>query len=202
MSRTYKSPSIVSGLSVEQIVNMDITTFNKLSVSDLRKVVGRLVSAGNKRIRTFEKAGEESPALRELRKGGQYLSTKGKNLSELRAEYSRARSFLKGKTSTLKAWKATKASIIEKLGANGVEITNDEFNDFWSAYNDLKDLSPEVAEKNLKYTVMREIENRMTDKSLLPEEIADQIHSELQQIYEEQAALNDDAGVSGFFEIQ
>lgn len=202
MARAYKSPSIVSGLTIEQIVNMDINKFNALNTSDLRKVVGRLVSAGNKRIRTFERAGEESPALRELRRGGRYLSTKGKNLAEIRAEYARARAFLQSKTSTLKAWKANKAEIIEKLSKHEINITNEQFNDFWTAYNDLKDLSPEVAERELKYKVLKDIENSMNDTALSPEEIANNIHSQLSKIYEEQVALNDDAGVSGFFTIE
>ena len=58
MARTYKQPSIVSGMTIQDILNMDNKTFNSLNTSDMRKVVGRLVSAGNKRLRSFERAGE------------------------------------------------------------------------------------------------------------------------------------------------
>lgn len=100
MARTYKQPSLVSGMSVADIMNMDNRTFNKLSASDLRKVVGRLVSAGNKRIRNLQKGGYTTPALRGLEKTGGVLSTKGKDLNALRSEYARARNFLASKTST------------------------------------------------------------------------------------------------------
>ena len=70
MARIYKQPSLVSGMTVQDILNMDNTTFNKLTESEMRKVVGRLVSAGNKRLRSFERAGESSPATRHGEKSG------------------------------------------------------------------------------------------------------------------------------------
>ena len=39
MARKYKQPSIVSGMTIQDILNMDIDTFNKLNTSDMRKVV-------------------------------------------------------------------------------------------------------------------------------------------------------------------
>ena len=108
MARTYKQKSIVSGMSVKDVLNMDINTFSSLNLSDMRKVVGRLVSAGNKRIRTFEKAGENSPALRYINKSGGKFSTKGKNLNELRREYARAKGFFESKTGNIKDWRKIK----------------------------------------------------------------------------------------------
>ena len=46
MPREYKQQSVVSGMSVQDILNIDNSIFNSLTESDLRKVVGRLVSAG------------------------------------------------------------------------------------------------------------------------------------------------------------
>ena len=43
MARTYKQPSLVSGMTVQDILNMDNATFNKLTESEMRKGVGRLV---------------------------------------------------------------------------------------------------------------------------------------------------------------
>lgn len=203
MARTYKQPSIVSGMSVQDILNMDIGVFNKLNASDLRKVVGRLVSAGNKRLRSFEKSGESSPATRHVVKSGGAFSTKGKDLNALRAEYTRAKNFMQAKTGTRKGWKQVKKETIQGLKKQGVEITENQFDDLWQSYEDLKELSPEVANRGLKYSVLKDIANMVTDPDKSAEEIAMALHDNLSQIYEERAGLNNGVdGVSGFFEIE
>ena len=203
MARKYKQPSIVSGMTVQDILNMDINTFNKLNTSDLRKVVGRLVSAGNKRLRSFERAGESSPATRYVAKSGGVFSTKGKDLNALRSEYTRAKNFLQSKTGTRKGWKQVKKEIIAGLKKQGVEMTDSQFNDVWKAYEELKELSPEVANRGLKYSVLKDVADMVTDTDKSADEIATVLHENLSKIYEEQAGLNNGIdGVSGFFEIE
>lgn len=203
MARKYKQPSIVSGMSVQDILNMDIDTFNKLNTSDLRKVVGRLVSAGNKRLRSFERAGESSPATRHVAKSGGAFSTKGKDLNALRAEYTRAKNFMQAKTGTRKGWKQVKKETIQGLKKQGVEMSESQFEDVWKAYEDLKELSPEVANRGLKYSVLKDVADMVTDTDKSADEIATALHDNLSQIYETQAGLNNGVdGVSGFFEIE
>lgn len=203
MARTYKQPSIVSGLSVQNIINMDISTFNSLNASDMRKVVGRLVSAGNKRLRSFERAGESSPATRYVEKSGGAFSTKGKDLNALRSEFARAKQFLESKTGTRKGWKKAKEETIAGLKKHGVEMTESQFNDVWAAYEDLKEMSPDVANRGLKYSVLKEVADMVTNTDKNADEIATAIHENLSQIYEERAGLNNGVdGVSGFFEIE
>ena len=203
MARKYKQPSIVSGMSVQDILNMDIDTFNKLNTSDLRKVVGRLVSAGNKRLRSFERAGERSPATRHVAKSGGKFSTKGKDLNALRSEYTRAKNFMQAKTGTRKGWKQVKRETIASLKKHGVEMTERQFDDVWTAYEDLKELSPEVANRGLKYSVLKDVANMVTDTNKSADEIAIALNENLSRIYEEQAGLNNGVdGVSGFFEIE
>lgn len=203
MARTYKQPSLVSGMSVQDILNMDIETFNKLNTSDLRKVVGRLVSAGNKRLRSFERVGESSPATRHVAKSGGAFSTKGKDLNALRAEYTRAKNFMQAKTGTRKGWKQVKKETIQGLKKHGVEMSENQFEDVWRAYEDLKEISPEVANRGLKYSVLKDVADMVTDTNKNADEIATAIHENLSQIYEEQARLDNGLdGVSGFFEIE
>lgn len=202
MTRTYKQPSIVSGMSVQDILNMDIDTFNKLGASDMRKVVGRLVSAGNKRLRSFERAGESSPATRHVVKSGGAFSTRGKDLNALRAEYTRAKNFLQSKTGTRVGWKKVKKETVKELQKQGVDVSPEQFNDLWSAYENLKELDPEVSTKKLKYSVLTDISNMIEDRRTTPEEIATELHNKLDLIYEQRAELeNDGNGVSGFFEL-
>lgn len=203
MARTYKQPSIVSGMTVQDILNMDNKTFNSLNTSDMRKVVGRLVSAGNKRLRSFERAGESSPATRYVAKSGGAFSTKGKDLNALRAEFTRAKNFMQAKTGTLKGWKQVKKETIAGLKKQGVEMTEQQFNDVWKAYEDLKELSPEVANRGLKYSVLKDVADMVTDTNKSADEIATALHENLSSIYEEQAGLEHGVdGVSGFFEIE
>lgn len=203
MARIYKKPSLVSGLSVQDILVMDIETFNKLSTSDLRKVVGRLVSAGNKRLRSFERAGESSPATRHVEKSGGAFSTKGKDLNALRAEYARAKNFMQSKTGTRKGWKQVKKETIQGLRKHGVEMSESQFENVWTAYEDLKEISPEVANRGLKYSVLKDVADMATNTAKSADEIATALHENLTEIYEEQAGLNNGVdGVSGFFEIE
>lgn len=203
MKKIYKQPSLVSGMSVQDILNMDIETFNKLNKSDLRKVVGRLVSAGNKRLRSFERAGESSPATRHVVKSGGAFSTKGKDVNALRAEFARAKNFMQSKTGTRKGWKQVKKEVTEGLKKQGVKMSESQFNEVWKAYEELKELSPEVATRGLKYSVLKDVANMVTDTNNSADEIAAAMHENLSRIYEEQAELNNGVdGVSGFFEIE
>lgn len=203
MARAYKQPSFVSGMSIQDILDMDINTFNRLNTPDLRKVVGRLVSAGNKRLRSFERVGEISPATRYVEKSGGRFSAKGKDLNALRAEYARAKNFLQSKTGTRKGWKQVKNATIAGLKKHGVEMTESQFNEVWKAYEELKELSPEVASRGLRYTVLKEVADMVTDAHKSADEIAMALHDNLSQIYEGQEGLNNGFdGVSGFFEIE
>ena len=203
MARTYKQPSYVSGVSVQDILNMDIETFNKLNKTDLQKVVGRLVSAGNKRLRAFERKGESSPATRHVAKSGGKFSTKGKDLNALRAEYIRAKNFMQSKTGTLRGWKQVKKETIKGLKKQGVNMNESQFDDVWKAYEELKELSPEVANRGLKYSVLKDVADMVTDTDKSADEIVVAMHENLSHIYEEREELSNDIdGVSGFFEIE
>lgn len=201
MARKYKQPSLVSGMSVQDIMDMDINTFNRLNISDMRKVVGRLVSAGNKRLRSFERAGESSPATRYIERSGGAFSTKGKDLNALRAEYARAKTFMSSQTGTRKGWKKVKKDTISGLKKHGVDINESQFENVWKAYEELKELSPEVANRGLKYVVLKDVADMMTDSDMSGEDIVMSLHNNISRLYEEQAGLTD-AGVSGFFEIE
>ena len=82
-------------------------------------------------------------------------------------------------------------------------MTEKQFDKVWKAYEDLKELSPEVANRGLKYSILKDVADMMTDDSKSAEEIAMALHENLSQIYEQQAGLENGVdGVSGFFEIE
>ena len=192
----------VAGKSISDILSIDYNTFNILGLSDMRKVVGRLVSAGNKRIRRFENANESSPALNQVYRSGGAFSTKGKNLNQLRSEFARAKNFLEAKTSTRKGWRAFKKETIEGLKKKGVNITEKQFDKVWQSYEKLKEISPEVSNRGLKYAVLKDISDMTIDDDINADDIVSRLQSDINDIYERNEGLNYDAGVSGFFEIE
>lgn len=111
----------VSGMTIEDIMGMDLDDFNKLSERDLRAVTSRLVSASNKRIRRLEKYDIKSPALYNL--GTDYrFSTKlpkgtdaSQRVNKLRQEFARARTFLSSRTSTISGYKKYVSDIREEI---------------------------------------------------------------------------------------
>ena len=201
---TYKQPSIVSGMSVSDILNMSERRFNKLTERELKLVVGRLVSAVNKRVRRFEKAGITTPATRALEKSGGKLSVKGKSLNELRSEYARARNFLNMETSTRKGYEQVQKRISETLRERGYDISPNELDDMFEVYNDLLEIDPSLSLSKDRYLLMQEIANMPDDLDVSEKVLkAKERYTELYE--QEQLELNgkevDLYGVSGFFEI-
>lgn len=199
----YKQPSIVSGKSVTDIINMDIRDFNKLGESDLRKVVGRLVSAVNKRIRRFENAGISTPATRALERSGGMLSTKGKDLNQLRTEYARARDFLNMETSSRKGYEDVQKKTVETLKDRGVDVTTDELDDIFEVYGRLKEIDPSVGVILSSSQVIGEIAKLdntqdVQTRIMQAKERYNELYEENQEQYGRDVTLY---GVSGFFEI-
>lgn len=121
----------VSGLSITDIMNMDLQTFNKLGEKDLRAITSRLVSAGNKRIRRLVGKDISSPAIRSLGTRQKFSTKLPKGVSSrqavnlLRQEYSAVRSFLTKKTSTMKGYNEYVSSIKSELSsAIGKSVKN------------------------------------------------------------------------------
>lgn len=121
----------VSGMTITDIMNMDLQTFNKLGEKDLRAITSRLVSAGNKRIRRLVGKDISSPAIRSLGTRQKFSTKLPKGVSSrqavnlLRQEYSAVRSFLTKKTSTMKGYNEYVSSIKSELSsAIGKSVKN------------------------------------------------------------------------------
>jgi hypothetical protein len=185
---------------------MKIEDFNKLNESNLRKVVGRLVSAGNKRLRTFERHGESSPATRYVTQHGGVFSTKGKNLNQLRIEYVRAKQFLQSETSTYKGYQKVKQETISSLKKEGISLSKRQFEEFWNSYEKLKEVDRSVTDKRFKYVVLNAVSEQMEGDNKTSDEIVNNIGSRLNELYEESQREESDGssrgGVSQFFKLE
>lgn len=191
----------VKGKTTKQLVSLDIETFDKLSKPELRSVVARLSSTANKRLSGLKKRNQYTPAVMSAEKSGGKFTTAGKNLNQLREEYIRVRNFLNSKTSTISGWKQTQQSTISALKKQGINVSINDFDKLWKAYEELKEMSPEVAVRGLKYNVLAEINTSIINSSESAEDIAFKIQRELTSIYERQAELEYDDTISGFFEL-
>lgn len=194
----------------QQYLDMDITEFNKMNKDEMRQAVITMARSANRAIRSFDVDPNDpeadafgvSPAMRALAEGGGKITTSGKStLNELRAEFMRAKGFLESKTGTGEKWESVKEQTITSLEELGVETTDKEWDTMWKAYEILKERSPEVATKGLKYSVLAEIANLATDKRRTARSIARAMENKLTDIYESEAALNGDNGVSRFIEF-
>lgn len=152
----------VSGMKIGDIIDIEkftVEKMNSLNRNDLARVVGRLVSASNKRLRNLEKSplGKFSPIYRSrmginrYKKVGRtygYFTTKGKNLNQLRQLYGEARGFLMAKTSTLKGWEEVRNEITETLG---IDLnTKRKSTKFWKAYREIYDANNIPHKKDTK----------------------------------------------------
>lgn len=187
-------------MKIKDIMAFTPDQFNKLTDAELRKVTSSLISAANKRVRRLENAGQQSPALSHVMQHGGRFSIKGKTFNQVRAEYARTRKFLESETGNLRGARRVENRVISGLNNAGVNINSEQYNEFWKAYEKLKDLSPEVANTRFKYMAMKELSNRM-ESGKSPEEIAEAITKDFSRIYEEEEQLTQDlANVSEFFE--
>lgn len=188
-------------MGIKEILSIGLGEFNKLKESQLRSLTGKLVSAANKRVRRFEASGEKSPALSQVEREG-IFSTKGKTFNEVRQEFARLRRFLTSETGNIRGARRVRARVMQNLAKSGVNITPEQYNSFFEAYEKLKQSSPEVAEKRFKYMAMREISNRLDDDKD-PDTVARQLTTDFNNIYEQEEREEQElADVSEFFEAE
>lgn len=203
MPRSYKNPSIVSGLSINDILTMDFDKWERLNAKELRQITSRLASAANKRITNFQKTGEDSPALTDVMESGGKFSVRGKNLGELRKEFTRAKGFLEQKTSTVTEWRKVRSKTISTLGKKyGIKVSKEQFDKFFKVYNKLRKEDHSIADRQMRYAVFAKLSETVTDdpeKSI--DELTVDMMERLTEIYEENMeTVRDDNGVSSFFD--
>lgn len=223
--REYKKQTNVSGLSVKDVLSKQPGELETMSDSDLRRLVGRLVSAGNKRLRTFEKRGEKSPAYNSAMYSGGKFSTKGKDKNALILEFMRAKIFFSSESSTVKNWKKIKSEVVNKIhpdlkivDTEGVydDISagdyenydysngrNDFSKDVWRMVDRIHQINPVVANKNNKYRIAGKIADMAVEnpRILRNEQYLFGVYQALLESEQERAEVNYefDNGVSKFF---
>ena len=186
-------------LTIKELLNMDITDLNKMHEKELRKMVGRLRDAGNKKIKRLQKTGLSTPALRQVERSGGLFSTKDKNLNQLRAEYQRIKAFVSAKTSTASGYKKAQAETRKEFEKKGIKVSQDKLDKMFKVYEKLRKDDPSISVSQLKYGVLKELS--MMNDDFDPEKAILLMQERLDDIYEEQARANGDFdSISEFFE--
>lgn len=193
----------IKGKTVEDILRMDQADWGRLSRSDLAKATRILADAANKRLKSFDKTGDYSPATQAAKRSGGSFSTKGKNRNQLEHEFARARSFLTAETSTKRGWREVKQRTIDRFEqTTGVRIPFGKFNDFWQAYEKLRDLDPSIVNRAIKYHVMDELVQKLIAGQDV-DQIVSSMHARIDEIYESsQEERSGDGGTAKFFSGQ
>ena len=192
------------GKTTKELLNIDIKDFNALSRSDLSKLVLRLGSTANKRLNSFMKIDVETPATYQMNESGGLVTTKGKSLNQLRAEYVRTKNFLMAETSTRKGFNYFKKTTMDRLEMADINnISDKQFNKMWKAFEIIKKESPATYDKLYKYEIIEDIaKNVMKDGRVSAKNIAKKVTKRLTQIYEDAKQRQyDDAGVSQFYDF-
>ena len=188
----------LSGVSVNQLLNMGATELKGYDRDNLSRIVTKLNSAANKRLVRLEKEGYNTPAMRKNHVDkGERFSVKDKNLKQLRAEYIHVSSFLKDNTSTVKGYKSFLHTLKNKFNEKGVKIgggTEKEIQDFidqeTKIYDWLKERNPFIEESGYKYEAMLRISEMVEQKNLSERAIKRRMNQWVKKVYKEEQRKN------------
>ena len=156
-----KRNRIATGLSIEKILKMPISKIQSYSPTAQREIVSRLVSAGNKRLRTLEKKDINNAATLRLYNSGGKLSVKGKSDDELIKEYIRARDFLQNKFSKVSEWNKTIKNLMKNDTLSKME--EKDVSQAFSYYESLREMNPIIVNRINEYQLLDYIEELIMD---------------------------------------
>lgn len=188
----------LSGVSVDQLLNIGATELKGYDRDNLSRIVTKLNSAANKRLARLERKGYNTPAMRKNHVGkGERFSVKDKNLKQLRAEYIHVSSFLKDSTSTVKGYKSFLQNLKNKFNEKGVNIgggTEKEIQDFidqeTKIYDWLKERNSFIEESGYKYEAMLRVSEMVEKKNLSEQAIKRRMNQWAKKVYKEEQRKN------------
>lgn len=197
----------LTGKSVEELAHMSASEVKSYDRSNLARIVTKLNSAANKRLKRLEQSGYSTPAMRAAKVGnGKKFSVAGKSLKQLRAEYIRVSNFLKAETSTKKGYKNFLGNIKKTFKNRGVKIQGgpketQDFIDIETRIIDwLKERNPLIYESGYKYEAITKINDYLSNGNLSELAIKRRLNKWLEKTYEQQQR-DSSIDTSNFFDI-
>lgn len=138
MARKPTKTIDVNGLSINDILKLNTSSFRGVSTANLKQVTSRLVSAMNKRIARLGKSeiGRMSPTYQAFERRGKY-SVKGLTReSTMQIFRNLQESF--HKATSLKEWKKERAEMLEKIDLSFLKDDIETERKFWKMYHEFE----------------------------------------------------------------
>lgn len=163
-----KRNRVSTGLSIQDIMSMDMKKFESYSLKEQKEITSRLASAANKRLKTFEKKEIVNPAILKIQMEGGKISVRNKTPDELKEEYFRAKAFLKSKFSTQKGYNQYMKKLNESLNIDQKGIYKGMnasllYSTAFAYYDALQDISPNIQNVRDKYKIANKIAEYMQE---------------------------------------
>ena len=163
-----KRNRVPTGLSIQDIMSMDMKKFESYSLKEQKEITSRLASAANKRLKTFEKKEIVNPAILKIQMEGGKISVRNKTPDELKEEYFRAKAFLKSKFSTQKGYNQYMKKLNESLNIDQKGIYKGMnasllYSTAFAYYDALQDISPNIQNVRDKYKIANKIAEYMQE---------------------------------------
>lgn len=187
--------------SYKQYMDLTAHEVSKMTEKEIRAAVRSFQKVVGARMSRLTKGGYQSQAARYMAERGG-ISTKGKDLNQLRAEFKQARTFLQSKTSTVTGVKKVMAEYAKGLQDAGISVTKGQAAQIFQAIDRIKTSDPKAAGKGMKYALARAM-SMDAEEGKTAEDYALEFGEKLDEIYQEQAAAEQEflsGGVSGYFE--
>lgn len=193
----------LKGTNINDLLDIGPDVVGRLTRSELSKVVSRLSSAANKRLRRMEAQGLNMY-------GDRPFGSKGKDLPQLRTEYKRLVGFFERKAynsvrSAKSFRKRTVETLVEETGIDPSTITDPDLTRFFGIYKRIAD-NGMLSQLGLAFrpskTAMRKIFEWYVRQGKVPfSDFVTWAEEQARQEYEEGEDDADDGGVSQWFDL-
>lgn len=186
--------------SYKQYMNMTAQEVAKMTEKEMRSAVRSMQKVVGSRMSRLGELDHRSPAARWMRKHGG-ISTAGKDLNQLRAEFRAARNFLQAKTSTVTGYKSMMSQFTKALNEAGIPVNKGQAAEIFDAIDTLKEKDPKAQGRDMKYTIA-EAMSEIAEDDLTKDDYVEKFQNRIEELYEKSKERELDfqsGGVSKFF---
>lgn len=172
----------IKSMNTEELLSLDFDVLDMLSESELRKIVTKVGSTVNKRLKRLEAAGlSDTPAAARMVREGGKISVRGKTAEQVKAEYMRAKGFYNAPTgSTVSGVRQYEKKVQRDFARKGYSVSDSLMRKYQRLYDESKDLTPERIKQIMKYMVKDDDTIMVNEEGRTLEDAIDRIFEELQ----------------------
>ena len=128
-------------LTAKDVLSIPQEKINKMTASELKKLVSVLAPVANKRLSRLEKEKLKTPAYKSAMKSGGKFSSRGEKRKDIAREFYRVKDFLNKKSSTVQGAKKIAKDFMSRLGMDSMP-TMDEQIIAWDIITKMNEIFP------------------------------------------------------------